>query len=384
MPRSASTLRVVFEGLLALAIAMGIGRFAYTPILPLMRDEGLLDIGSSGALASVHFAGYAAGAYLAGFRTMQGDRLLAVSLYGIAISTLAMGLTTSTGIWFAARGAAGLFSAFSLVSVSTRTIRHLSAAGRSELSGLVFSGVGCGIFCVGLLVLLLASADVTSQTLWNIFGAASLLAAVAISLARADTSPSSGSTNDTGTGTSRVPVAPWMILPYFAAGLGYIIPATYLPTMAQAMLPSPLAYGWGWPVFGAAAALSTILAARRRNRMSSRRIWILSQCVMAIGVMVPALWQSMAAIVVSAVCVGGTFMVVTMAGLTEAHRVAGAADAGRHVSAMTLAFACGQMAGPLLAGAIFDATGGFAWPLLLASGLLVLSLLPMAAQKPAQ
>ena len=72
---------------------------------------------------------------------------------------------------------------------------------------------------------------------------------------------------------------------------------------------------------------------------------------MAVGVLAPALgaaaWPRL---LVAAVCVGGTFMVATMAGLQEARRLAGAA-APRLMAAMTAAFALGQLAGPVVVAA---------------------------------
>ena len=62
-------------------------------------------------------------------------------------------------------------------------------------------------------------------------------------------------------------------------------------------------------------------------------------------------------------------MVITMAGLREAHRIANPADAVRHVAAMTAAFATGQTIGPVFAGALYDATASFA-PSLIATAIL--------------
>jgi hypothetical protein len=66
---------------------------------------------------------------------------------------------------------------------------------------------------------------------------------------------------------------------------------------------------------------------------------------MAAGALAPALRMSVGALLWCAVCVGGTFMVVTMAGIQEARRVAGA-SAPRLIAAMTAAFAVGQLVGP--------------------------------------
>jgi hypothetical protein len=112
------------------------------------------------------------------------------------------------------------------------------------------------------------------------------------------------------------------------------------------LFPDPLVFGWAWPAFGAAAALSTIFAASRLKGVPPRRLVALGTLLTAAGVAAPALAPGLTTILVSALCVGGSFVVVTMAAFQDARLVAGA-DASRVVAAMTAAFALGQLVGPL-------------------------------------
>jgi predicted MFS family arabinose efflux permease len=161
-----------------------------------------------------------------------------------------------------------------------------------------------------------------------------------------------------------------MVICYGAYGFGYIIPATFLPVMAKAIVSDPMLFGWAWPVFGLAAVTSTLIAQRARG--SLRRVWAASHFVMAIGVVMPLVVPGLAGIIVAALCVGGTFVVITQVGLQEARAVAGE-HARSLIAAMTSAFALGQIVGPLLAGYWVKATGGFSGALVLASTLLVIS-----------
>jgi len=47
-------LRIAVAGLVALAVAMGIGRFAFTPILPMMLSDRVVDLHGASWLASAN------------------------------------------------------------------------------------------------------------------------------------------------------------------------------------------------------------------------------------------------------------------------------------------------------------------------------------------
>jgi len=160
---------------------------------------------------------------------------------------------------------------------------------------------------------------------------------------------------------------------YGAFGYGYIIPATFLPALAHEVIGSPAVFGWVWPVFGAAAAISTVLAMRLLPALSSRRLWACAQWVLALGVATPVFATNLAALLFAALCVGGTFMVITMAGIQEAQRLGGAQPA-RVMALNTTAFALGQIAGPLTVS-LFD--GGLKLPSLLAALALAASSLAL-------
>lgn len=164
---------IASAGLLALAVAMGIGRFAFTPILPLMESEVGLTLAAAGWLAAANYLGYFLGALCAAQLStawaIRGGLLL------IAVVTFAMGLTHAFTLWLVLRLVAGLASAWVLVHVSAWTLEHLYALQRADASGVVFAGVGVGIAGAGLLCLGLMSIPVDADHTWQWFGAAALL-----------------------------------------------------------------------------------------------------------------------------------------------------------------------------------------------------------------
>jgi len=144
-----------------------------------------------------------------------------------------------------------------------------------------------------------------------------------------------------------------LVLCYSAFGFGYIIPGTFIPAFARETLRDPALYGWAWPLFGAAAALSTVAVTPLVRRFGERGVWIGGHLVMAAGVAAPLALRGMAGILVTALCVGATFMVITMSGLQEGRKLRG----GQVLAAMTAGFAAGQIAGPAFVSLLVHAGG---------------------------
>ena len=147
MAASRSPLAVAFGGLVALAVAIGIGRFVYTPILPFMAERLDLTPAESGLVASANLLGHLVGALAAAWIRMPGGRrpwLLGVLALS-AVTTAAMGLTAEMSAFLPLRFAGGLASAFAIVLATGLVLDRLAAAGRPALSWMPFAGVGAGI-----------------------------------------------------------------------------------------------------------------------------------------------------------------------------------------------------------------------------------------------
>jgi MFS family permease len=366
MPNETSTTRITIVGLISLALAMGIGRFAFTPLLPMMQEDGLVDIAGGGWLAAVHFLGYLLGAVLAAKLPASPRAVLRFSLFAIAASTIGMGLTDDFAVWLAWRWIAGVCSAWTLVLISSYLVKRLADGERADLQGWVFSGVGAGILAAGLFCLAFMTSGIDSASSWQIMGAVTLLAVCAVSIKIGREVPNVRPTAG-GHDTRRGPLEWRAVIAYGVMGLGYIIPATYLPVMARETVQSPIIFGWSWPVFGAAALVSTLIAAGLRKRHSDRQIWVASQFVMATGLLLPVIHAHIWAIIAAGLCVGGTFMIITMAGMKEAHRIAPPGDVMRHIAVMTASFATGQIIGPVFASSLYGITQSFSVSLVVTS-----------------
>ncbi|HYD94814.1 MAG TPA: YbfB/YjiJ family MFS transporter [Noviherbaspirillum sp.] len=367
-------------GLAALAVAMGIGRFAFTPVLPMMLQDASLSISSGGLLASANYLGYLLGALSAIAVRIRPERAIRGGLLVIGAVTLAMAWPLPFAVWALLRLLAGVASAWVLISVSAWCMESLAGYRRPFLNSLVFAGVGTGIASAGLVCIALIDGNASSAHAWSALGALSFIVTAMIWRFF----PSAASSAGTAKATAAPQRYRWdarsvrLVLCYGVFGFGYIIPATFLPVMARNALQGSPLFGWSWPVFGLAAALSTLATAALVRRMDNIGVWIASHIVMAVGVVLPVIWPGLAAIFAAALCVGGTFMVITLVALQEAKRVAGASGTVL-IAAMTSAFAAGQIIGPLTVSAGTGSNGGFSLALVIAAVLLAGSAALLAA-----
>ena len=361
-------------GLLSLSVAMGFGRFSFTPMLPLMIQDGQVDLASGGWIAAANYLGYLVGALTAGPLARTPLRMARLAL-GLTVGLLAaMAFPLGPWGWAVVRAVAGAASAWAFVATSVWCLGVLaqrSLAGESSgwSSGL-YSGVGIGITLTGLYCLVAASAEVGAASLWLQLALLAALLVVPVwrvmarlQASRAQVAPAaepspqqsvadspvvptaaSGQPAGAASATLGSPRMRPLIVSYGVFGFGYILPATFLPALARTLVPDPRLFGLAWPLWGLAALLSVLLAVWWLRHATRLRVWAVTQALMGLGALAPSLWLAGWTIALSALLVGGTFMVMTLAAVQEARARGGAVVLPR----MTAAFALGQIAGPVL------------------------------------
>lgn len=371
------TVAIAVGGLVALAAAMGIGRFVYTPILPYM-EEGLgLTKAQAGLIASANFLGYLLGALSAAAAVLPGGRRawLLAALVASALSTGAMGLVASLPAFLLLRLAGGIASAFVLVLSSAIVLDRLSAARRGGLSALHFAGVGCGIALSAVLVAGLGAAGFGWRGQWIASGGLSLLALAAAAVlipgeVGIERPPPPASIERRGGLIA-------LIVAYGLFGFGYVITATFINTLVRSSAELRAVEPFIWLVVGLAAIPSVGLWTWVGARLGNGRAIAVACVVEALGVAMSVLASGGLAVAVAGALLGGTFMGITALGLVHARRLS-QGDPRRIIALMTAAFGLGQMIGPGFAGIVHDIAGGFLVPsltaalaLLVAAGLVV-------------
>lgn len=328
----------------ALAVGMGVGRFVYTPILPLMHAQAGLSIGTGADLATANYAGYLIGALASTFPLLsRSSAVLRISLVTLTASLAAMPLTQVTVVWLVLRLCAGIASAMIFVVAVSSLLSSLRDH-PTHLPGWAFGGVGAGIALSGLLVLAV-SATADWRAAW--WAAAILAALLAIPSWSLRPEPSPGSAVGVSRRGARLGTDRWfatLFASYTLEGIGYIIAGTFLVAAIGQSSPGWIGSG-AWVLVGLAAVPSSALWAGLAKRWSRPNLLTTALTIQALGIALPAVVGGVTAALVSAVLFGATFLgVTTLALATGTHlRVP------RAVALLTTGYSVGQILGPLAA-----------------------------------
>ena len=362
--------RVLIGGMLACAVALGLGRFAFTPILPVMQAEYGFDAQGSGWLAASNNVGYLIGALWAGaVRTDLGrHRLLGLGFVVLLATLVLMPVTASPLVWNGLRLVAGVASAWIFVLASALVIPLLTAAGHARWSGLHFGGVGLGIILAGLVVGWVVNA-LGSNAGWLVtaaLGAAGTMVAWPI---LAGAHPRGGAAPAATPPSSGFPMS-LLAAAYFCEGLGYIVTGTFLVAVVRATPAIADLANLSWVLVGLAALPSALGWSFLAERHGYLKILVTGHVVQAVGVALPALSSHPAAVLAGAVMYGGTFLGIVGMSLAFG-RTLNPAGAAKIMGLLTAVFGIGQIIGPVLA-AWLAAQGGWSPALLMASGVVLL------------
>lgn len=379
-------MRVLSAGIFSLLLALGVARFAYTPLLPLMQQQAGLGIADAGWLAAINYGGYLCGALLASLISdlVLKDRLYRLGMLLAIASTVVMGLTTDVTIWALSRFVAGMSSAAAMLFgtglILNWLIRHNH---RSEL-GIHFAGIGLGIAgCAAAVELMHHWLDWREQ--WFALSALGCLLAIP-ALRWLPPPDTSGLTRSGEKMEDNPPSALFMRLfmaAYFCAGVGYVISATFIVAIVDRL---PGLSGSGTLVFlalGLSAAPACIIwdfIARRTGEMNAL---ILAAGLQIVGILLPLSGGIIGALA-GAMLFGGTFigmvsLVLTMAGRYYPTRPA------KMMGKMTLSYGAAQILGPAITGWLAAGRAGdYAIGLYLAAGVMLLGTLLLLVLKLVQ
>ncbi len=373
---------IVVGSAVSLAVAMGIGRFAFTPILPMMIRDGALDLSFGSTLASANYLGYLAGAMLCmGLPRIWSSA--ALTRWGLAL-TVALTFAMLIGNhldWIVFRFVIGVASAIVLIHTSRWCLALLGAQGRSTMGSIMFTGVGFGIALSGFAVSGMVQLGWSSRSGWLCFGViATILTAVVWRIFRTSELPfvhgahSHVLTSDVPENAGEMT---FFSLAYGLAGFGYIITATFLPVIARATLPSSASVWLDlfWPAFGLAAVVGSLIVVCTEWVRDPRLALTLCYILEGTGVVGAMLVPTIAGFFVSSILAGLPFTAINFYSMREVTRLR-PHHAARYMGLLTALFSIGQIAGPPMVKVILGFTNsqqaGFALSLKVAAGALAI------------
>ncbi len=383
-------LAIALAGLLALATAMGIGRFAFTPLLPMMLNDGVVDLAGGSWLATANYLGYWLGAMgcalqpalwrRAGWAPPAHTTAVRVGLVATVLLTLGMALPWAAA-WALWRGLAGVASALVFVYVSGWCLARLSALGKPSLAGLIYVGPGLGIAVSGFAASAMVAHGLHAATAWAMFA---LLALVLTAFAWPQLQ---GAVAAPAAASSEHDVAPRgtiaaFTLAYGLAGFGYIVTATFLPVIARQALPASIWLDLFWPIFGLGVAVGALLTLKLPVHWDRRHLLMACYGMQALGVWLGAAWPTLAGFALGSILIGLPFTAITLFAMQEARRL-WPHNASALIGLLTAAYGLGQIAGPPVVAWLLrhsaSAAEGFAASLQLAAASLLLGLVIFAA-----
>lgn len=365
----------------ALAGAMGVGRFVFTPVLPLMEAQAHLAPSGASTLATSNYLGYLIGAVLGIALPGISRTRLALRVSGIVLvaTLIAMPLTHDLAAWTLIRGVAGIASAV-MFMVAGNTILSELTNSKPHFVGWAYGGVGAGIALSGVLVAIVKSTGDWQGAWWSAAALTALLLAGAWQVgtpsdrnvgARRSTAADQARSRDGRASMGRRQRAAtqshrhWFALlavSYFLEGAGYIVAGTFLVAAITATDPAWLASSV-WTIVGVAAIPSCAAWTLLSRRVSRPTLIAGALVLQAIGIALPALTASVPAALIAAVLFGATFVGITTLSLATGRHM----RIPRAVPILTAGYGVGQALGPLVVEPTLH--GGYRTALLVGAAL---------------
>jgi MFS family permease len=370
---------------------MGIGRFAFTPLLPVMMAERLVDLAGASLLASANYLGYLVGALACTFQpwlwrrfglvgAVNGPKLVRGGLIATVLLTLGMALHWPHA-WTLLRFAAGVASAVVFLYTTGFCLDQLARRGVPAMGALIYTGPGLGIVISGLAASALVQLHAPAALGWLTFGLLAALLTAAVWMvfdakrAFATAPPPIQRAEQASVAVPESAAEMGLLaLAYGLAGIGYIVTATFLPVIARAALPGSQWLDLFWPLFGIGVTLGALGASRLRAGRDLRIRLAACYAIQAAGVAVSLVSPTLAGFAAGSLLLGLPFTAITFFAMQEVLRLR-PRQATSFMGLLTVSYGLGQIVGPPFAAWMVarstSAAAGFNASLWIAAGLLV-------------
>ena len=381
---------------LGAAVSLGITRFAYGLLLPVMKSDLAWSYTLAGAMNTVNAAGYLLGALVTPWllKRLGAARVL---LWGAVLASVFMALS---GFFIDAaplllqRLLAGVASAFVFIAGGLLAARLGTRAPQQAglLLGLYYGGVGWGIAlsALGVPLLLEAALGVAHGWAWAWWGMALLcLVATAVLAWPARILQKQELVAQTGQAPEPHLIKKiswrsmaWALAGYTLFGVGYIGYMTFVIALLREQGASAGAVTLFYTLLGLAVVASARIWARLLDRAQGGGALALLNALLGVATVLPALTAAWPVVLASGLLFGAVFLSLVASTTAFVRHNLPSAQWAAGISAFTIVFAFGQIVGPTVVGWIADGPGGLARGLIYSAAALWLGALVAWRQRP--
>ena len=358
MTKNITIFSLVLTGVASLTIAIGIGRFSYTPILPFMITEIGLTTTQGGLIASANFFGYLIGSLIPilPFFPKKIRNVFFLSIFICILTVFLMGVVQDLNFFIFIRFVHGVFSAFVLILGTSIILPHIQELGKIHLSTAHFSGVGLGMVFSSIVVSLFGYYGYQWNDLWIAIGILSVLLSLQI-IFYTPYEIELSNKNPINQQPSRFGFT-LISISYCLYGFGYVAFGTFISTMARTTIGIEVTEPYVWLIVGLSGIPSVFFWNWFSQKIGNDISLFLACSILGSGVLVSVLFSNPFGILFSSFLFGLTFIPITAMCLLEGQkRFPGSFIVSTAI--LTSSFSIGQMIGPYLAGFITDLTGSF-------------------------
>ncbi len=417
--RHSVTLAVVLS--LGAAVSLGVTRFSYGLLLPVMRADLGWSYTLAGAMNTVNALGYLLGALSMSrlLKRFGAVQLLVVGAVLASIFMLLTGFFTTAAPLLVQRLFAGVVSAWVFVAggLLAAQLGAREPGHSGLLLGVYYGGTGLGIVFSALVVpaveqvtqaRLVGMAHTWVWAWWVLalgcfvatlvlMGKASAMKEMAVGQGTEGTEQVTGKTGVTGAieavpnrtadvvatnTTFRWRAFSFALVGYGFFGVGYIGYMTFVIALLREQSATTTMVTVFYTLLGLAVMASSRIWAGLLERYQGGESLALLNTLLGCAIVIPALTGWQPALILSGVLFGGVFLSIVASTTALVRHNLPPSAWGAGISAFTIVFAAGQIVGPTMVGWIADGTGGLARGLLISALALWVGALLAWRQKP--
>ena len=352
--------RVYIAGICSLIVTVGVARFSYSLLLPVMQEgAGLTELGG-GWLASTNFMGYMSGVLLAASMHNLNYKYNLHRVYLIlsVVTSAAMVMTTDITTWAILRFLAGTCASGGFIIASGLVLKWLVKNNHRAELGIHFAGAGLSIVITSLLFEAMQTISADWQQQWLALSVLAVVFAVPAWLWMPHPSSENKNQENVKDNPPSKKFKSLMMLAYFCAGYGYAVSSTFIVDIVERTQGLQGQGGFVFLLIGLAAIPATLIWDRVARRFGYLRTLIAAYLLQVIGIILPAINDSLPTVIISALLFGGTFIACVSLVLTMAGKFF-PSDPAKFMGTMTLSYGAAQIIAPVCTGYIVETYGSY-------------------------